>query len=276
MSIQKQMKNTVYYVHNDNPKLPVIIMIHGFRGTHHGLELIAKNLSEYRIIIPDLPGFGETKPLTDEHSLDNYTAWLHDFISDLKLSKPPILLGHSFGSIVAGNYASLHPKTIEKLILVNPIGAPALEGSQAIMTQFTLLGHKFSGILPEKLAKKLLSAKPAVMAMSITMAKTNDKKLRKFIHSEHLQHFSSFYSSKMVTEAFKTSINNNVRDFAAKINTPTLLIVGDKDDITPLSKQHELVKLFRDAKIKVIKNVGHLTHYETPDKVAGLIKDFVH
>ena len=274
MNIRKQIKNTVYYVHNDDSKLPVIIMIHGFRGTHHGLELIAENLNEYRIIIPDLPGFGETMPLNQEHSLDNYTAWLYEFISDLKLPKSPILLGHSFGSIVVSNYASLYPKTIEKLILVNPIGAPALEGPQAVLTQLTLLGHKISGILPEKLAVKLLSAKPAVMAISAAMVKSHDKKLRKFIHEEHLQHFSSFYSSKMVTEAFKTSINNNVRDFAQKINVSTLLIVSDMDDITPLTKQYELVKLFRDAKIKVIKNVGHLTHYETPDKVADLIKDF--
>lgn len=274
MMTNNKTKTTKYWIHNDDPKLPVIIMIHGFRGTHHGLELIAKNLDGYRIIIPDLPGFGETKPLDVEHSLDNYTAWLREFITELKLSKPPILLGHSFGSIVVSNYASLYPKTIEKLILVNPIGAPALEGSQAILTQLTLLGHSISGILPEKLAVKLLSAKPAVMTMSITMAKTHDKKLRKFIHGEHLRHFSSFSSSKMVTEAFKTSIHNNVRDFASKITVPTLLIAGDKDDITSLPKQRELAKLFPNAIIKVIKNVGHLTHYETPDKVAEFIAEF--
>lgn len=270
----KKISDTKYWVYNNNPKLPVIVMIHGFRGTHHGLELIAKNLDGYKIIIPDLPGFGETKPLEIEHSLANYTDWLHKFISDLKLSKPPILLGHSFGSIIVSNYASIYPKTIKKLILINPIGAPALKGSQVLMTKLTLLGHSISGILPEKMAVKLLSNKPVVMAMSITMAKTKDKKIRKFIHNEHLNHFSSFANSKMITEAFKTSINNNVRDVAATIKTPTLMIVGDKDDITPLQKQHELVDIFPNARMNIIKNVGHLTHYETPDQVANLIKEF--
>ena len=100
MSLRHKLHNTVYYTYNDDSKLPVIIMIHGFRGTHHGLELIAKHLENFQVIVPDLPGFGESKPLSGEHSIDNYVKWLYEFIDNLKLSEPPILLGHSFGSII--------------------------------------------------------------------------------------------------------------------------------------------------------------------------------
>ena len=274
MSIRHEQNGTIYYIYNDNPKLPVIIMIHGFRGTHHGLDLIAKQLNQHRVIVPDIPGFGETEPLTSEHSIDNYVKWLSKFISGMNLATPPILLGHSFGSIIVSNYASKYPKTISKLILVNPIGAPALKGPKAIMTRLALVYYWLGRKLPEKPATKLLSAKPIVMIMSNTMAKTNNKKLRQFIHDQHLTHFSSFTNRKVVAEAFNASVRNTVRDVARDIPVPTLLIAGDIDDITPLAKQHELHKLFSDSTIEVIKGVGHLTHYETPDVVAYAIEKF--
>ena len=250
-------------------------MIHGFRGTHHGLDLIAKNLTDFKIIVPDLPGFGEAKPLEAEHNLDNYVAWLADFIKGLNLPKPPILLGHSFGSIVAASYAAKYPETLSSLILVNPIGAPALEGPKAVLTQLAIFYYWLGRKLPARPAHRWLASKPTVMIMSITMAKTKDKKLRKFIHNQHLTHFSSFNNPAMLAEAFKTSVSNDVRMFAQKIKLPTLLIAGDKDDITPLTKQQSLAELFDNAKLIVIKNVGHLTHYETPDQVAQAVKKFI-
>ncbi len=274
MDLRRTSHGTAYWTHNDNPKLPVIIMIHGFRGTHHGMDLIAKNLNKHQVIVPDLPGFGETKPLTTEHSIDNYVKWLHKFIDGLNLAKPPILLGHSFGSIITSNYASKYPKSIKKLILVNPIGAPALKGPKAIMTRLAIVYYWLGRKLPAKFATYLLSSKPIVMVMSQTMAKTKDKQLRRFIHDQHLTHFSSFTNRQVVAEAFNASIHNTVRDVAQKIPMPTLLIAGDLDDITPLYKQHELRQLLPDAKLEIIRSVGHLTHYETPEAVAQAIELF--
>lgn len=263
-----------YWTYHDQ-SLPVIVMIHGFRGTHHGLDLIAKALPDLHVVVPDLPGFGEAQPLKGEHTLDNYVGWLHEFIDGLDLSEPPVLLGHSFGSIITAKYASLYPQTISKLVLVNPIGSPALKGPKAALTQLAILYYTLGRILPARIAHSWLSTKAIVMIMSITMAKTTDKQLRAYIHDQHLQHFSSFASPTIVAEAFATSTKHTVRESAASISSSTLLIAGDRDDITPLAKQQELVRLFPSATLKVIRDVGHLTHYETPDQVAGLISDFI-
>jgi pimeloyl-ACP methyl ester carboxylesterase len=106
------------------------------------------------------------------------------------------------------------------------------------------------------------------------MTKTKDKKLRKFINNQHLTHFNSFNSRSSVTEAFKASVTHNVREVAENITTPTLLIVGDSDDITSLPKQQELARMIKGSKIEVIEKVGHLTHYEKPNEVANAIKRF--
>jgi pimeloyl-ACP methyl ester carboxylesterase len=254
---------------------PTIVMIHGFRGTHHGLLLIAKKLkAAHNIIIPDLPGFGRGPKLT-HYDLDSYVDWLHAFMEKQKLTRPPILLGHSFGSIICAAYAKKYPRTIKQLILVNPIGTPALEGPNKVMTKLTIMYYKIGAQLPEKLAHSWLTSRLIVRIMSITMAKTHDKGLRTYIHHQHDRYFSRFHNPQSVLESFTTSVTNNVGQFAKHIPTRTLLIAGSLDDITPLSDQYGLVKKFPKAHLKVINNVGHLTHYETPDRVAELVQAFI-
>src|SRR5437868_8239605 len=123
------------------PTKQTIIMIHGFRGTHHGLLLIANFLKGNRLIIPDLPGFGKGAKLKT-YDLDNYVLWLHRYMKALQLKELPILLGHSFGSIICAAYAEKYPDTIKKLVLVNPIGAPALEGPNKVMTKLAIIYYK--------------------------------------------------------------------------------------------------------------------------------------
>jgi len=251
-----------------------IIMIHGFRGTHHGLSLIADHLSEFDIITPDLPGFAKGDTM-DMYDLDSYVAWLKDFIIKQKLATPPILLGHSFGSIVSAAYAAKYQDTISQLILVNPIGAPALEGPRGVLSKLAVFYYWLGTKLPDSFAQKWLASNTIVMVMSVTMAKTKDKKLRAFIHDQHRKYFSLFHTATSVAESFKTSVSNNVRTFAPAITIPTLLIAGAEDDITPLAKQKELQQLFPHAQLEIIEHVGHLTHYETPDQVAGFVQAFI-
>lgn len=252
-----------------------IIMIHGFRGTHHGFAKITENLQDsYHLITPDIPGFGKGDSLT-HYDLESYVAWLHDFIKKQQLTHPPILLGHSFGSIITAAYGALYPETITKLILVNPISASALKGPRSILTKLTVFYYWIGRTLPEPAAQRWLTARSIVRIMSSTMAKTKDRQLRKWILHEHSLHFSSFHSASSLSEAFTTSISHSVRDVASDISVPTLLVAGDKDDITPLACQHDVNELLPDSSLQVIEGVGHLTHYETPDAVARHIHAFV-
>jgi len=255
------------------PKKQTLIMVHGFRGTHHGLQLIADALPDFSVIVPDVPGFGEGDTLST-YSLDSYVSWLHGFIASQKHIGTPILLGHSFGSIIVSAYAADYPDTIAALILVNPIGSPALEGPKRVLTQLAIFYYRVGEKLPSMLAQAWLQSQIVVMIMSMSMAKTKDKQLRAYIHNQHRRYFSKFHSASSVSQSFKTSVSHNVRDYAARISVPTLLIAGERDDITPIEKQRELHRLFAQATLVEIPSVGHLTHYETPLQVARAIRDF--
>jgi pimeloyl-ACP methyl ester carboxylesterase len=78
-----------------------------------------------------------------------------------------------------------------------------------------------------------------------------------------------------VLEAFQASVRNDVAQFAAGLTGPVLLIVADRDDITSLARQRELAARLGDATLHIVRNVGHLVHYEAADEAADAIRRFL-
>ncbi|MFB4348685.1 alpha/beta fold hydrolase [Microbacterium sp. CR_7] len=265
--------DTAYWVYGPADAEVTVIAVHGFRGDHHGLESVLAFLPEARVIAPDLPGFGESAPVPGKtYDLDEYAAWLRDFAA--QVAPGAVILGHSFGSIVTSAAVASGLST-PKLILINPIGAPALEGPKGVMTRLAVLYYALGAKLPERFGTALLRNGLIVRIMSIAMAKTSDPALRRFIHDQHDTYFSRFADRDVLRDAFVASVSHDVSQFAASIDVPTLLIAAQRDDITPIEVERELVQRFPDAELVEIAHVGHLIHYETPAEAAGAIRRFL-
>lgn len=271
--------NVAYWTYEPvtvTPKTRTILVIHGFRGDHHGLLRVADQLPEMRIIMPDLPAFGSSDPFVDdEHTVERYGQFISSFMSALGLGPKTVLLGHSFGSIVASHFAATYPHAIYPLILINPIAAPALEGPKGIMTKLAVLYYQASARLPRPLGLAILRNRAIVRIMSITMAKTKDKALRRFIHGQHDAYFSAFADRKSLLESFKASVSGHVAEVAEQLTLPVLLVAGEKDEIATLPNQYKLMERLPDARLEVIPGVGHLIHYETPVPAAEAIRTFL-
>ena len=264
---------TAYWVYGPADAKATIVAVHGFRGEHHGLEPVVALLPGIRIISPDLPGFGQTGPLPGRtHDVDAYAQWLTQFVA--AVAPGAIVLGHSFGSIVAAAAVAGGLPT-PRLILVNPIAAPALKGPRGLMTRLAIFYYWAGARLPERIGTAVLRNGLVVRVMSITMAKTGDKALRRFIHDQHDTYFASFADREVLHDAFVTSVSHDVTEYAARIAVPTLLIAADRDDITPIEAERRLVLLFPDARLVEIADVGHLIHYEKPAEAAEAITRFL-
>ena len=248
-------------------------MIHGYRGDHHGLQLFADALPEFRVIIPDLPGFGQSGSWPNGvTSIEQFGEWLRDFLAATD-STDAVVLGHSFGSIVVAN--GLRGTRTAPIVLVNPISQKALTGPKKVLAGLGAAWYVVGGMLPEKLGRAFLGWSPIVRIMSVLLAKTRDRGLRKWIHEQHALYFSSFSDRDSLIGGYTVSTSNDVSDFAADISAPVLLIAAAEDDITPLEAQFRVQNVFPNAQLTVIDGVGHLVHYEKPIETAAAIRAFL-
>ena len=111
---------------------PLILLHGGYGSWAHWIKQAIPFSKNYNVLIPDMPGFGESEDLTLPHTPEKISANIAETL--LKLISPeetPIICGFSFGGLIAGHLSynlierGLNP---EKLILVGPGGLGAKRG----------------------------------------------------------------------------------------------------------------------------------------------------
>ncbi|WP_309125925.1 alpha/beta hydrolase [Kocuria sp.] len=277
-----------FYDVDRTPK-PLLVLVHGFRGDHHGLQLIADRLRDrYHVVVPDLPGFGRSEPFPDRaHDVAGYAGFLHRFLEALTggavhdgpardgTGPGVALLGHSFGSVVAAHFAAAHPAMVERLVLVNPICEPALEGSQAALSRLAVAYYRLGRVLPAGLGRRLLASGTVTDAMSEVMTKSPDPAVRRYVRHQHRAYFSAFANRDVLLEAYRASVSSTVAEVAMQLGMPTLLVVGADDELGSVAAQRRMASWIPRRRLEVLDGVGHLIHYEAPERTAELVHDFL-
>jgi pimeloyl-ACP methyl ester carboxylesterase len=145
---------TAYWEYGD-PALPTLVAVHGLRGTHHGLVPLVAQLHGHRVVVPDLPGFGASAPMAWSHDVDGYARWLAGLLDAVRPAEGTVLLGHSFGSVLAAaTVAGGAP--VGALVLVNPITAPPSNRVRRAGTGLAVLAHRAAAGLPERVGGAVL------------------------------------------------------------------------------------------------------------------------
>jgi pimeloyl-ACP methyl ester carboxylesterase len=266
---------TRYWEYGPADARDTIVIAHGYRGDHHGLEPVIALLPGVRVISPDLPGFGASTPMTERaHDIAGYGDWYAAFVDALGLRGTAIVLGHSFGTMVTSHVVAAGLET-PALILVNPISSDPLTGAGAGITKLTKFYYDVARRLPVRLGRALLGSWFIVQFMSMSLVTTSDRRLRRWIHEEHHRYFSGFSDPETVAEAFDASLSTQVGEAAPGVTVPTLMIAGGVDRITPVAGQRVTVTKFPDARLIVLPDVGHLIHYEARAEAAEAIQQFL-
>lgn len=268
------------------PNAGHILLVHGFRGDHHGLEIIANRLLSMMpgvsIISPDLPGFGRSDTLPAVADIVGYVGWLRELVRHVDTKGRIHLVGHSFGSIVAAAYAAEHPDTVDRVSLINPISEPALKGAQRVASRAASLYYRAGAALPERAGFALLRSQLVTRITSEMMMRTKDPEMSRFINGQHAAYFGSFCSRRAVLEAYNASISYTAAQFTPKITVPVQMIVAECDDLGTLGTARSMFSALESRspatgqRFDVVPQVGHLIHYETPTVAARLITEFAH
>jgi len=112
----------IRYLEEGNSK-KTVILVHGLGGSaERWLKVIPRLSPKYRVIAPDMIGFGQSDKPSADYTIEFFAKYLSGFINSLDIGKT-VLIGSSLGGQVAVEYASSNNDSIEKLILVAPSGA---------------------------------------------------------------------------------------------------------------------------------------------------------
>lgn len=264
---------TRYWEYGPRDRPVDLVLVHGFRGDHHGLESVVSQLPGLRIVSPDLPGFGASTAMDGTHSVEGYGVWLGAFLEALDLVGTP-LLGHSFGSIVVA-HAVAGGLPAPKVILVNPIAADAMSGAYRVLVPLTRLYFHVGRIMSPRVATFWYGLPPVTRIMSLALVRTRDKAVRRWIHDEHRRSFAAVGDVRALAESYDASLSTNVIAAAAGLTMPTLLIAGEEDHVAPIEGTRRLADLVPHVELVVLTGVGHLIHYEKAREAAAAIRDFL-
>ena len=261
-----------------------LVFVHGFRGDHHGLALLADALPEHPIHSIELPGFGASEPFPHaEHTVAHHADAVAAVVTALGLPAAPVLVAHSYGTTVAAELVARDPSRWGRLVLLNPIAEPALEASASVSSRVLAAVaegyYEVVARLPERPARLLLGAPPVVWVTTLAMTRTRDRDVLAYTHDQHRRHFSGFASARMLSEAYRASSTGCVADVAARLTLPVLLVAGREDPLGSVPAQEALAAAIDaaggTAELHVLDGVGHLLHYERPTACAALIRDWL-
>lgn len=269
--------NIRYEIYHPDKK-PTIVMIHGFTGNHEGFQYIEPLLEDYRLIIPDLPGFGQSDlPDRKNWSVDAIARLLNEFVSKLHLDEPPHLMGHSMGGLVASSMLAQAPPDLyhQKAALLSPVPTPIRRfDSRWIGAVLGTLQYKV-GHRTGKLGEFIVKSKLISLVLTQLMMTTRDRKFQKTIRRHHLDNLEHISSIEFYAELYADINRRGAINYAEALKRYRLLLMtGDADTVTPLHEQQKLIAAVQPERIEVLQGVNHLAHYERAEEVAAAMKTF--
>ena len=223
------------------------LILHGWGSRADRWRVVGELLSErgIKVIIPDLPGFGESQIPSRAWSLNDYSNFVDDFTESIKLKKF-YLLGHSFGGSLAIKYALKFPEKIKKLFLVAPSCVRKDNQKKQILGKIAKSSKIFSFLPFYSLAKRAFY---------------------KFIVRK-----SDYLSTKgTMRETYLKIIKEDFSNVLLRVKAPTILIWGDKDDVIPLEQAFLIQKKIKNSKLEIIPEGAHDIERFLPDPLSRKI-----
>ena len=245
------------YIGDEGKGFP-LVLIHGFLGSSKMWEpQINFFKNHFRVITPDLPGFGKSNKAKSHNSIQSIANLLMDCLEEKKIDKF-YLLGHSMGGMIVQEIAKKYGNKIVKLICYSTGPRGEMPGRFESVDQSR-----------ENLKKKGLEITVKNIAKTWFVRKENAKYFDICIEA------GKQTSTKAADDALIAFKNWNGVDTLKNIKNETLIVWGDQDKSYNLEQIKTLEKSIKKSKLVIFKNCAHNVHLEQPDQFNNTIKNFL-
>lgn len=245
---------------------PPLVCVHGGGPGSNGLSNYQRNLGplseRFRVILPDLPGFGQSdRPEITGSRFSLYARAIRDFLDALGIEKAS-LIGYSIGGGTTLKFAMEYPDRVERLVCIGPAGGATLfqptptEGVRVVVNYFAPPGPS-----KEKMEHLL-------RAMLYDQSGLNDD-----VFEERFQ--ASMQSQPPAAAPPRNAAPEDLWRDLDRVPQKVLLVWGRDDRVAPMDSSFLMLQLLPDARLHVFSRCGHWAQWEKADEFNALVTAFL-
>jgi pimeloyl-ACP methyl ester carboxylesterase len=238
---------------------PPLVYLHGPWGLGPDRAFVARLAEGFAVHAPKFPGTSDGNPnaiheLSGWHDLVVYHGELFDRLA----LGAPVVVGHSFGGLVAAEIAAAAPASVGRMVLIDPVGLWRDD-----------LPVKNWMLLSAAARRAALFAEPEGEAATRFFAVPTDPDGR-------VDTLSRFTWAQACTGKFVWPIaDRGLSKRIHRIAAPTLIVWGEKDGVIAPAYAEEFAKRIAGSRIEMIDHTAHLPHLEQPDAVMKAVRGFL-
>ena len=230
-----------------------VLLLHGWGARAATMRPIFEQLqADHAVHALDFPGFGQSAPPPVPWNVGDYCRVVAEFLAKCGVARTSVI-GHSFGGRVGIKLAAERPELVEKLVLVDSAGIrPGLTPKRLLLTAAAGGG------------KVLLAALGPV-----GLRPPAERLVRSRLGSD------DYRAAGPLRETFVRVVSEDLRPLLPRIQAPTLLVWGDRDEDTPLADARIMEREIPDAGLVVLKGAGHFSYLDRPADFARIVRTFL-
>ena len=237
-----------------------LVLLHGLCEDSTIWDEFIKNLSDYRIIRPDLSGFGLSEILP-EPSIDLMADSIKAILDDLKITDC-VMVGHSLGGYVTMAFAKKYPSVLTGLGLFHSHPFKDTEDKKEERRKsIEFIKRNGHVIYVKQLIPKLFAE---------LFATSNEFLINSLIHK------AARYPSQTIIGAQEAMLNRqDCGDVLKNLTCPALLIIGKQDKTVPYSISLQMLPLASTSEILILPKVAHMGIFTARDRIVKTLRHFM-
>jgi pimeloyl-ACP methyl ester carboxylesterase len=205
----------------------------------------------YEVLALDFPGFGQSDLPSQPWGVPDYAHNLRELLLQIGFY-PADIIAHSFGGRVAIVLAATWPEMVRRMVLVASAGIRMQSPRVRLIRALTRTIRIVFG-LP---------------GLSLFRRRVQEALNRRFASSDYLQ-------AGALRPTFSRVVGQDLREYAARIKAPTLLVWGELDTETPLAQAKVLESLIPDSGLVVFPGAGHFCYLERFPRFSLIVAEFL-
>ncbi|MEE2698088.1 MAG: alpha/beta hydrolase [Pseudomonadota bacterium] len=256
-----------------------MILLHGWPETSYAWRHIMKDfISDYKMLAPDLRGIGDTGKPSGPYDKATVAGDVLAIMDALDIEKA-ILVGHDIGARVAMRMTLDHPERVISLIILSgrypPLGDLRISDRSQAMERWYFFFHQHPDLVEALVAKNVkVYYQHFLDQWSESSFRFEEKDV-----AEYVRAYSQPGSIRGACAHYQAALNEDVSQWVAdigkKIFTPTLVIWGENDPVSPTFYTDDYGQVFKDLDLHFIPKCGHFPQEEKPVETILAMRSFL-